>query len=110
MQVKEIETKSAGFYAWAASRDAAMKSYAASTSYTPAQKLRAEQIKLGLELCYNSRAIHINFRNKWITIKIDEPRVRDRRNLALLEADYTLQGITKKVNLEGGVLYKIPKV
>ncbi|CAB4221361.1 hypothetical protein UFOVP1636_267 [uncultured Caudovirales phage] len=107
MQVRETETKRAGFYAWGAARDAAIKSYAASTTYSDAQKLKAERVKLGLELCYHSRAIRINFRNKWITVHIEEPQVRDVRNLALLEADYELQGISKSVNKDGDISYRI---
>jgi hypothetical protein len=44
MQATELDTKSAPF-AWVAARDAAMKSYAASTLYTEAQKVRAERMK-----------------------------------------------------------------
>jgi|APGre2960657423_1045063.scaffolds.fasta_scaffold00423_6 hypothetical protein len=109
MQEEKIYTRSAGFYAWAASRDAAIKSYVASTGYTDAQKLRAERVKLGLELVYNNRAVRINYRAKWITLKVEGASVRDSRSLALLEADYVAQGITKRVNLEGDVLYKILK-
>ena len=47
MQATELDTKSAP-YAWVAARDAAMKSYAASTLYTEIQKVRAERMKLGL--------------------------------------------------------------
>ena len=48
MNATELDTKAAPF-AWIAARDAAMKSYAASTLYTDAQKVRAERMKLGLE-------------------------------------------------------------
>lgn len=109
MQEEKINTQSAGFYAWAASRDAAIKSYVASTNYSDEQKLRAERIKVGLELVYNNRAVRINYRAKWITLKVEGASVRDRRWLALLEADYVAQGITKRVNLEGDILYKILK-
>jgi hypothetical protein len=109
MQEEKINTQNAGFYAWAASRDAAIKSYAASTGYTDAQKLRAERVKLGLELVYHNRAVRVNYRAKWVTVKVEGATVRDHRSLALLEADYVAQGITKRVNLEGDVLYKILK-
>ena len=109
MQEEKINTQNVGFYAWAASRDAAIKSYVASTNYTDEQKLRAERVKLGLELVYNNRAVRINYRAKWITLKVEGASVRDRRSLALLEADYVAQGITKRVNLEGDILYKILK-
>ena len=46
MKEKELETKSAGYYAYAASRDAAMKSFAASTFYTEAEKVIAKRVQI----------------------------------------------------------------
>jgi hypothetical protein len=109
MQTKELDTKKAGFFAWAASRDAAIKSYAASTGYTDAQKLQAERVRLGLELCYHQSEIHINFRQKFIVVKIDNPQVKDRKNLKLLENDYSNIGITKQILKAGGIGYRIPR-
>jgi hypothetical protein len=108
MQTKELETKNAGFYAFAAARDARMRAAAMWSYYTDFERTRAERIKLGLELCYSARGIYINPRNKFITIKIDNPTVRDRANLALLEADYVKQGITKIATAQG-ISYRIAK-
>jgi len=65
-------------------------------------------MKLALELCYSAKRFYINPRGKFITIKIDNPRVKDRRNLDLLESDYELEGITK-VTTAQAVIYRIPK-
>ena len=109
MQAKELETKSAGMYAYAAARDARMKATAMWSHYSEAQKIQAERMKLGLELCYSAKGIYVNPRKKFITIKIDNPVVRDRKNLALLEADYAAAGITK-VLTEQGIVYRIAKI
>jgi hypothetical protein len=66
-------------------------------------------MKIGLEMVYNAKGIHINPRGKFIAIKVDQPQVRDRKNLALLEKDYELLSITKVVT-EQGVTYRIPKI
>jgi hypothetical protein len=65
-------------------------------------------MKLALELCYSARAFYINPRSKFITIKIENPRVRDRANLELLEADYEREGVAKVVTAQA-VIYRIPK-
>jgi hypothetical protein len=109
MQTQELETKSAGYYAYAAARDARMRAVAMWSTYTSAEQVRAERIKLGLELVYSAKGIYINPRGKFIAIKVDQPQVRDRKNLALLEKDYTLLGITKVVT-EQGITYRIPKI
>jgi hypothetical protein len=108
MNATELDTKSAPF-AWIAARDAAIKSYAASTLYTDAQKVRAERMKLGLEMVYSARSAFITYRKKFVTIKLDQARVRDRKTLALLEQDYTAQGDVTKVITDQGITYRIAR-
>jgi hypothetical protein len=108
MNATELDSKAAPF-AWIAARDAAMKSYAASTLYTDAQKVRAERMKLGLEMVYSARSAFITYRKKFVTIKLDQARVRDRKTLALLEQDYTTQGDVTKVITDQGITYRIAR-
>ena len=108
MNATELDNKAAPF-AWVAARDAAMKSYAASTLYTEAQKVRAERMKLGLEMVYSARSAFITYRKKFVTIKLDQARVRDRKTLALLEKDYTAQGDITKVVTDQGITYRIAR-
>ena len=108
MNATELDTKSAPF-AWLAARDAAMKSYVASTQYTEAQKIRAERMKLGLEMVYAVKSAFITYRKKFVTIKLDQARVRDRKTLVLLENDYTVQGDITKVITDQGITYRIAR-
>jgi hypothetical protein len=108
MQATELDVKAAPF-AWIAARDAAIKSYAASTLYTEAQKVRAERMKLGLEMVYAVRAAFVTYRKKFITIKLDQARVRDRRTLVLLEKDYEQCGDITKVVTDQGITYRIAR-
>ena len=114
MQERDLESKPAGYYAYAAARDAAQRSYIASTHYSDKQKVAAERMKLALELVYFARAFHLNYRDRFIAIKLDRPTVRDRRNLAVketavMEADWAAAGIVKRVSAQG-IIYRIPKV
>jgi hypothetical protein len=109
MKAQELETKSAGYYAYAAARDASMRAVAMWSHYTDQERVRAERMKLGLEMVYHAKAIHINPRDKFIAIKVDQPQVRDRKNLALLEKDYELLNITKVLTAQG-ITYRIPKI
>ena len=109
MKAQELETKSAGYYAYAAARDASIRAVAMWSHYTDRERVRAERIKIGLEMVYNAKGVHINPRGKFIAIKVDQARVRDRKMLALLEKDYELLSITKVVT-EQGVTYRIPKI
>ena len=109
MQERELETKNAGHYAFAAARNARMRATAMWSHYTQAERVRAERMKLGLELCYSARGFYINPREKFIAIKIDNPTVRDRRSLAMLEKQYDQEGI-KKISTTQGITYRIAKV
>ena len=109
MKAQELETKSAGYFAYAAARDASMRAIAMWSHYTDKERVRAERIKIGLEMVYNAKGVHINPRGKFIAIKVDQARVRDRKMLALLEKDYELLSITKVVT-EQGITYRIPKI
>jgi hypothetical protein len=108
MQERELETRNAGYFAYAAARDARMRATAMWSHYTEAERVRAERMKLALELCYSGKNFYINPRGKFITIKVENPRVVDRVNLDLLEADYEREGITKVVTAQAAI-YRIPK-
>jgi hypothetical protein len=108
MKANELDTQPAGSYAYAAVRDARMRNFAMSSKYNEAQKIQAERMKLGLDMVYSARAFHINYRMKFIAIKIENPVVRDRKNLKLLEKDYEAQGILKEVTPQG-IIYRIKK-
>jgi len=107
MQTLALDTQEAVNKAWAY-KDARMRDIANASTYTLAQRTRAERMKYALELVYNARNSYIAHGKRGISIKLDQAQVRDRRTLKLLEADYALEGIVKKVSAQG-VIYNIPR-
>ena len=107
MQHKDLDTQAATFK-WFAARDARIKSYAQSTSYTEQAKLRAERMRGALELCFVHNEVHVNYRQRFIAIKVDGAEVRRKKDLALLEADWAKEGIIKRTSAQG-VIYRIPR-
>lgn len=108
MQTKDLDTLSAS-NKWFAARDARMRNYIKSSLYNEVEKLKAERMRLGLGLVYSTKDIHINYRDRFIAIKLDNPTVKDNKTLRLLESDYAKQGIIKRTSSQG-VIYRIPKV
>ena len=108
MKATELETKDAGYFAYAAARDAQFKSACEEQNYTDAQKIVAQRMKFALELCYGSTKIFVTYRKKFIVVKVNQASVKDRKNLTLLEKDYETAGYTKVVSAQG-VSYRIPK-
>jgi hypothetical protein len=109
MLEKNLETKSAGFYAYAAARDARMKSYAASTFYSEKEKIAAERVRLALELVYKSSEVFVTYRKKFVSIKLNKPFVRNRTDLVSLEQEFEKRGYIKATT-EQGITYRIPKI
>lgn len=108
MQTKELDTQPA-YNGWWAARDARMRSYACESTYSEEQKLKASRVKGALDLVYSAREIHVNYREKFISIKVEKPVVRDRKNLKLLEEDWTQDGITRRDTAQG-IIYRIPRL
>ena len=104
----ETEHKSAGQWAWFAERDARMRSAVNSTTFSDAQKLKAERVKLALELVYSAEKVYIEYRKKFISVKVHKANVRDRKGLLLLEMCYQNEGL-EKVKTSQGVTYRILK-
>jgi hypothetical protein len=108
MREQEKEYKSAGQWAWFAERDARMRSAVNSTTFSDAQKLKAERVKLALELVYSAEKVFIEYRKKFISVKVHKAQVRDRKGLVLLEMCYQNEGL-EKVKTAQGVTYRIIK-
>lgn len=106
--MNETETKhiSASQYAFFAARDAAMKSAVNASLFTDAQKLKAERVKLALELVYSCESVSITNCKTWIRVKVHKAVVRDRKNLRLLESDWEAIGI-QKCSTAQGIIYRV---
>ena len=107
MFARELDTAPA-YCGWLAAQDARIKSYAQSTTYSEPQKVAAEAMRMVLDIVYAHDGIHVNYRQKWITVKVSRARVRDRHALTLLEQDYDQRGYSKAVTGQG-VIYRIPR-
>lgn len=108
MNELEKDYKPAGQWAWFAERDARMRSAVNSTTFSDAQKLKAERVKLALEMVYSAEKVFIEYRKKFISVKVHKAEVRDRKGLVLLEMCYQQEGL-EKVKTAQGVTYRILK-
>lgn len=108
MKQRELDTQAAPCK-WFAARDARMRNYAKASHYSEQERVAAERMRWGLELCYGNDGIFINYRDRFIAVKVNAARVKNKVELALLEESYVQKGITKAVSAQG-VIYRIPKV
>jgi len=106
MNEKETKNKSAGRFAFFASRDASLKSAVNSSRFSDSQKIKAERVKLGLEYVYSAEEVLITYCQKWIRVKVKNGIVRDRKALRMLEEDYAALGYIKRKTPQG-FIYRV---
>jgi hypothetical protein len=105
MKIKTSDVKEAKCKFFAVN-DRKMRNTVNSTLYTDAQKTKATAMKYALEEVYYNKQVHINYNKTYISIKVDDARVRDRLGLGRLEEQWQEQGITKLVTAQG-ISYKL---
>ena len=76
--MKELETKAAGSYAYAAARDAQRQNSNNKSTYSQDQIRRALTVRDLLDSAYSYTNLYINYRKKFIAIKAEGARARDR--------------------------------
>lgn len=103
---KETEHSSAGIYGWVAARDASMKSAVNASHFTSKQKIKAERVKLALELVYSCEQVSITYCKKWVRVKVHDGVVSDRKNLNELESQWAKEGINKVLTNQG-IIYRV---
>jgi len=86
---------------WWAFKDASMRNAVNATRYSQKERTRAERMKLALELVYFAKSIYIAFGITGVSIKVDKARIKNNKDLALLEQDWGKQGVYKKVSPQG---------
>lgn len=104
MKTQSLNTQEAPNKWWAA-RDARVRNYANSTLYTEQQRIAAERMKLGLELVYQAKNIYIAYGKTGISLKVDGARVKNRKELAIMEEGWSALGFTKRVSPQG-IIYR----
>jgi hypothetical protein len=106
IQVIETEYKAAGRYAFFAARDAEFRSVLNASKFSNQLKLKAERMKLVLEMIYACDKVTITYCKKWARVKVHNARARDKKQINEFEADWGKDDI-KKVLTDQGIIYRV---
>lgn len=104
MQTQFKDTNEAPVKWWAA-QDARMRNIKNKSHWSDAVQLKVEAMKMVLDCLYSGR-IYEAYRKKSVSIKIDRAHVKARSDLALMEAEWAREGITKTETPQG-ILYRV---
>lgn len=106
MKAQELDTKPAKS-AWFAAKDADRYSDDCRITYTAKQRATAETFKDLVEYAYSGR-VYLTYRKTFVSVKIDQPVVRDRKFKKSLEELCTERGY-QKISTAQGITYRIPQ-
>ena len=93
---------------WWAAQDARMRNIANKSRWDTKTHRKVDAMMAVLDTLYSGK-IHEAYRVRSVAIKIDKPQVRDRKWLAVMEADWAAEGIYKTQTPQG-ILYQVRKV
>ena len=106
---KQLDTESAGGFAWAAAQDAMRRNENNKSHYTASQKKQALSWQGLLDYAYSYSEMFVNYRQKFIVIKLEQARVKDRVMLQEVEDILASHDVIKTVSNQG-VSYRFAKV
>ena len=102
-----LDTKAAGQYARGAAINAEMRNREMRSTWSSEKRSAAQTVLDLLDMAYKG-SFYINYRKKFIAVKVDQPVVRDRLTLKSIKSifkDYAYD----VVNTPQGLVVRIPR-
>jgi hypothetical protein len=111
VRTKTIDTEATtnSFYAVLAYRDAQRINSNWKSTYSDAQKLIATKAEMILSEGYSFQNMYVNYRQRFIAIKLANARVKDRAVLSQVESILEGYNFEKRESAQG-VIYRLPRV
>lgn len=104
MRMQELDVAEAT-NKWWAGREARQRNLNNKSHYDSTTQLRVERMKLALSVVYAAKEIYERYGKQGVSIKVDQPRIRDRADLADLEQYWETQGVVKRITPQG-IIYR----
>jgi len=83
--MKELDTKDAGGYAYAAALDAQRQNSNNKSTYSQDQIRKALTVRDLLDSAFSYKTLYINYRKRFIAVKADGARAKDRMAREVVE-------------------------
>ena len=83
--MKDLDTKGAGSFAFAALMDAQRRNTNSKSRYTQEQIRKALSVRDLLDTAFSYSSLYINYREKFIAVKVEGARARDAMSKRVIE-------------------------
>ena len=101
LKEKDLNSQSAGQYAWAAAVRATQYSDECRMLYTSAQRSVAERFRDAVELAYTNVRQEVTYRKKFVVVKCENGKVRDRKFARMIDEICIERGYEKTYTAQG---------
>lgn len=108
LKERDLDTKPAGRFAYAAAIDADRYSDECRVRFSPQERAQIETFRDIVSMAYSSENSFVNFRKTMAVIKLVNPVVRDRRMVRELDEICAERGY-EKVRTAQGLIIRMPK-
>lgn len=109
LKEKQLETRNAGSHAWAAAQDAGRYSDECRATYSNSDRAKAEVFMDLVRWAYAGKNFYLTYRKGFISIKLTDPIVRERKYAREIDAICHERGY-EKVRTPQGLTFRMPKV
>lgn len=109
LKERELKNAGAGRFAWAALQDATQRNRNCAATYSSAQRSEAQRIVDILDIGYKFDESFINYRKKFIAVKISSPVSRGPAAAKLVAELLSERGV-ERVTTAQGIVVRILKV
>ena len=94
---------------WICAVDAKKRDAANKSLYTAAQRAQGDSLKLAIESVYGRSKVYMNYRKKFIVVKVDKPHVADRLSTAAVKLDCWCEtnDVVKETTAYGNYVYRM---
>lgn len=93
---------------WFSIHDAHLRNLANQGFHSAANQKRAQEMKARLDNLYTHKGVFVNYRQKFISIKVNQGKANNMFDLTKQELDWMVQGVRRAVTPQG-VIYRIPR-
>jgi hypothetical protein len=94
---------------WICAADVKKRDAANKKNYTAAQLAQGDSLKLAVESVYGRSKVYMNFRKKFIVVKVDKPHIADRLSTAAVKLDCWCEtnDVVKETTAYGNYVYRM---
>jgi hypothetical protein len=105
MKTQNLDTQEAPVK-WFAYQDARQRNLSNKSHHSEAVKLQVDRMLAVMDLVYATKGVYEAYGRRGVSVKVNNPVVKNRKALKELEAQWESQGFVKRISAQG-ITYRL---